>query len=77
MSANSARPGSRPVINRKPRNKPMMIAKLIPAFNSTITGRQIRGKLIFFSRLALSRNMFWLRTVISANKPQVSNPAQR
>lgn len=55
----------------------MMIAKLMPALHSTITGRQIRGKLIFFSRLAFSRNMFWHRKVISENRPQVSKPAQR
>ncbi|MNY25556.1 hypothetical protein D3C86_1593480 [compost metagenome] len=76
-SASNAMPGSRPLISRKPRNKPRMIAKLIPALSSTMTGRQMRGKLIFFSRLAFSRNMLWLRVVISANRPQVSRPAHR
>lgn len=55
----------------------MMIAKLMPALSNTITGRHRRGKLIFFSRLAFSRNMFWLRRVISENRPQVSSPAHR
>ena len=53
------------------------MAKLTPALSSTMTGRQMRGKLIFFSRLAFSMNMLWLREVISANRPQVSRPAQR
>ncbi|MNG41239.1 hypothetical protein D3C84_1302920 [compost metagenome] len=55
----------------------MMIAKLILALISTMIGRQIRGKLIFFSKLAFSRNMFWLRSVISENNPQASRPAHR
>ncbi|MNV91656.1 hypothetical protein D3C71_1861710 [compost metagenome] len=75
--ASKAIPGKRPLISRNPRNKPRMIAKLIPALSSTITGRQILGKLIFFSRLAFSRNMLWLRRVISENRPQVSRPAHR
>ena len=76
-SASNAAPGRRPLKARKPRNKARMMAKLTPALSSTMTGRQMRGKLIFFSRLAFSMNMLWLREVISANRPQVSRPAQR
>ncbi|MNP76606.1 hypothetical protein D3C76_1738740 [compost metagenome] len=54
-----------------------MMAKFTQALSSTISGRQIRGKLSFFSRLAFSRNIVRLRVVISPNSPQVSRPAQR
>lgn len=51
------------------RKRTKVMAKLTSAVPMTTVGRQIRGKLSFFIRLALSRNIDRLRPVISVNSP--------
>lgn len=62
---------------RKLRNKVRMMVKLILVLSSMMIGRQMCGKLIFFSRLVFLMNMFWLCEVIFVNRFQVSRLVQR
>ena len=59
------------------KNKPKIMPKLTSALSIKMSGKVALGKLTFFSKLALSMKSVWLLLTISANKPQVSNPAQR
>jgi hypothetical protein len=71
------RPGKEFESTRKIKKIAKIIKKLILAFNTTIIGRQILGKLIFFIRLALSKNTFTAFNVVSAKKLQKIIPTHK
>lgn len=70
-------PGKLPVSTKKPVNNPKIIEKFNKELRITMAGRQSRGKLIFFRRLAFSMNVVCERVAISAKSAQVSMPEQR
>ena len=58
-------------------NSPKTIPKFAQALRITMTGSDMRGKLSFLRRFALSRKTVWQRLTISEKSPHVSKPAQR
>ena len=66
-----------PVNNKNSKNSTYIIVKLMIADNVTMIGKQIRGKFSFFSKPALSINMFVHLVTISANNPQVMIPIHK
>ena len=76
MQAKKTQPGKLPVMIKKTINKEKMIPKLSAALRITITGRQIRGKLSFLSKLALSIKTDCALVLISETSDQVMMPIQ-
>jgi hypothetical protein len=77
MTPKIHRPGKEFESTRKIRKIAKIIKKLMLAFNTTMIGRQILGKLIFFIKLALSKKTFTAFKVVSAKKLQKIIPTQR